>query len=139
MSALIFLRLPVFSAVESSEPPSSLNSACLPRPPYPTTGDDASQMKFSSPSRETVSPFVFIILTRLFKELSSSASVCHSLPAAPPPPPAPPSSPQHQPPAYPHLFGADPERGAAMCFSHSSLPRKTSGRVGGVDGSHFLT
>lgn len=148
MSALIFLRLHVFfPAAESSEPPSSLNSAGPPPPNHPTAGDDASQMKFSSPSRETVSPFVFIILTRLFKELSSSASVCHSLPGAPPgPPPAPtpvppppPSFPHRQPPAYPHLFGAHPERGAAMCFSHSSLPRKTSGGVGGVDGRHFLT
>lgn len=86
---------------------------------------DSSQMKFS-PSRETLSPFVFIILTRLFKELSSPASPtrlrCLSHPS------------HHR-----HLFGAHPGRGAAMCFSHSSLPQKMCSRVGGDEERHFLT
>lgn len=88
MNALIFLRLHRFSRrrrallvlQNSAEPPSNTT-------PNTAATVDASQMKFSSPSRETVSPFVFIILTRLFKELSSSASVCHSLPDAPQTPP----------------------------------------------------
>lgn len=146
MSALIFLRLRRFSPRQSRASLVPRNSAePLPQPPKSTANTaaavDASQMKFSSPSRETVWPFVFIILTRLFKELlSSSASVCHSLPgAAPPrrPPPPQPSSLLRS--SFPHSFGAHPERGAAMCFSHSSLPRKTSGGVGGLDGRHFLT
>lgn len=86
---------------------------------------DTSQMKFSL-SRETLSPFVFIILTSLFKELSSPASPtrlrCLSHPS------------HHR-----HLFGAHPGRGAAMCFSHSSLPQKMRRRVGGDEERHFLT
>lgn len=86
---------------------------------------DASQMKFS-PSRETLSPFVFIILTRLFKELSSPASPTRLRCL---------SHPSHRR----HLFGAHPGRGAAMCFSHSSLPQKMCRRVGGDEERHFLT
>ena len=79
--------------------------------------EDTSQMKFSSPSQETPSPFVFIILTSLFKELSSSASIRLTLQRS------------FCAPHSPHLFGAHPEWGAAMCFSHSSLPQKTWGGV----------
>lgn len=84
-----------------------------------------SQMKFS-PSQETLSPFVFIILTRLFKELSSPASPARLGRL---------SHPSH----HRHLFGAHPGRGAAVCFSHSSLPQKMCRRVGGDEERHFLT
>lgn len=86
---------------------------------------DTSQMKFS-PSQETLSPFVFIILTSLFKELSSPASPTRLLCL---------SHPSH----HHHLFGAHPGWGAVMCFSHSSLPQKMCRRVGGDEEKHFLT
>lgn len=86
---------------------------------------DTSQMKFS-PSQETLSPFVFIILTSLFKELSSPTSPAQLLCL---------SHPSH----HHHLFGAHPGWGAAMCFSHSSLPQKMCRRVGGDEERHLLT
>lgn len=86
---------------------------------------DTSQMKFS-PSQETLSPFVFIILTSLFKELSSPTSPARLLCL---------SHPSH----HHHLFGAHPGWGAAMCFSHSSLPQKMCRRVGGDEERHLLT
>lgn len=86
---------------------------------------DTSQMKFS-PSQETLSPFVFIILTSRFKELSSPTSPVRLLCL---------SHPSH----YHHLFGAHPGWGAAMCFSHSSLPQKMCRREGGDEERHLLT
>lgn len=86
---------------------------------------DTSQIKFS-PSQETLSPFVFIILTSLFKEVSSPTSPAWLLCL---------SHPSH----HHHLFGAYPGWGAAMCFSHSSLPQKMCRRVGGDEERHLLT
>lgn len=68
--------------------PRSLNRALAAALQNPA--EDTSQMKFSSPSQETPSPFVFIILTSLSKELSSLASIRRSLSGAPPVPPFPP-------------------------------------------------
>lgn len=124
VSALIFLLLG-FCRPSTARAPLGLWAEELLRRSRIT--EDTPQMKFSSPSQETPPPFVFIILTSLFKELSSPASIrlsprCSS-----------------RGPIPPHLFGAHPVWGAAMCFSHSSLPQKTQGGVGGDEERDFLT
>ena len=85
MRALIFLllgfpcftSLPVSHAMYGRGFPWSLKRELTVAQQNP--GKDNSQMKFSTPSQETPSPFVFIILTTLFKELSSSTSIRLSL------------------------------------------------------------
>lgn len=145
MSVLIFLRLYRFSffvETKLARPPKLAPPTRSPIPP-PTPQPPSTPRKWSSP----------LHLGRLCRHLFSLfwQGFLRSSPLQPvyatrspmllrlPPLPRSPLPHHHQPPAYPHLFGAHPERGAAMCFSHSSLPRKTSGGVGGVDGRHFLT
>lgn len=129
MSTLIFLLLSFKSAASGRDTPLVSWTQQKPLPKTPR--------KWSSPLHlRRLCRHLFSLFWQAFLRSSPlQASVRHSLSpmllqALPNPP---------HPPAYPHLFGAHPEWGAAMCFSHSSLPQKTSGGVGGVDGRHFLT
>lgn len=77
MSALIFLPCSFHWLCVEEPLRRSLNRRLAAAQQNPR--EDTAQMKFSSPSQETLSPFVFIILTTLFRELSSSASIRLSL------------------------------------------------------------